>query len=329
MAHPLITVIIPIYNVKDYLLQCLTSVSEQTYKQLEIIMVNDGSTDDSEKIANEFVVRDPRFKLISQKNAGLSAARNTGLQHARGDYVFYLDSDDYLAKDCLETLLKAVQDNQADAAQVNFYYDYPEYLLYNNKLQQKTIVLDREEAVSRLIEQDELKNFAWGKLIKADIAKNFKFPEGKFYEDTLWMYQILNACKTYVLIGEPLLYYLQRGSSISGHFSLRNLDQLELQAKRLRKMKELETKEVYQKALFAFNEQILQHINLLKQLEDAEQVLYNSHIENYIEEFALDQRFKTRHKIAANPLLEKGWDFFKKIKDKLGDKNYFVKIKKE
>lgn len=269
---PLISVVIPFYNVSDYLQTCLESVQNQSYKNLEIILVNDGSTDGSAQHAQNFVGRDSRFRLYHQENMGLSAARNTGLKKAKGDYIFYLDSDDYLMPTALEVLLKYAKDYDAEVAQCNFYYDYPEYLLLGEWFEQKYKIYNREQSMLALIEQKELKNFAWGKLIQSKIAKRHLFPEKKFFEDTFWMMQVASEINRLVIIKEPLMYYLQRKKSISGSFSLRNLDQLDLMDARLEFLKK--ENELYDKALNKFIEILSQHNILIRVLPDNERKVY-------------------------------------------------------
>lgn len=229
----LISVIIPIYNVEAYLEKCVDSVLNQTYGNLEIILVNDGSTDKSDLICNDFAKKDNRVSVYHKLNGGLSEARNFGTDLATGHYIFYLDSDDYLSLDCLESLFNVIQEHDAEIAQANFYYDYPEYLLYDNSLNGIDEVFTRDEAMKLLLEQEVIKNFAWGKLIRSDIAKQHQFPKGKYFEDTFWKYKIIHECFKYVVLAKPMLYYLQRPSSISGSFSLKNLDQLEGEVQRL------------------------------------------------------------------------------------------------
>lgn len=228
---PLISVIIPIYMVEDYLERCINSVITQTYSNIEIILVNDGSKDGCGDICNAFQDRDERINVIHQSNGGLSDARNAGLKKATGDYIFYLDSDDWLKENCIERLVKKALEYDADIVQCNFYYTYPEHLLQDDRgfiKGEHEKLLDSKEALERLIENVEVKNFAWGKLIRSELAKQEHFPKGKLFEDTFWTHRIIAKTKTYLALKEPLLFYLQRDSSISyGKFNKRNLDRLE------------------------------------------------------------------------------------------------------
>lgn len=288
---PLISIIIPIYNVEDYLLNCLESVKSQRYQYLQVILVNDGATDSSAKIAEEFIEGDARFRLIHQKNKGLSGARNTGLKEAKGDFVFYLDSDDVLTNNALELLVNAATKHQADVVQGNFYYDYPDYLLLNNQQKEAIAVYDREEAMWALLEHKTVLNFAWGKLIRRDLAQKHTFPEGKYYEDTFWKYKIIHDAEKYVALKQPVLYYLQRGSAISGVFSIRNLDQLEGEIERLDFVKKYYPKKFEEQALKLINHKVQHHYALLAGLEYEEQVIYKERLQEIEKLLELKEKF--------------------------------------
>lgn len=293
---PTISVIIPIYNVEKYLLNCLESVAAQTFPDFEALLIIDGATDQSAIIAEEFAQTDQRFRTIYQENKGLSGARNTALRLMCGKYVFYLDSDDYLVPEALQTLYGAAIKNNADVVQGNFYYDYPDYLLLNKQQKKKEMIYTRHEAMWALLEHRTVLNFAWGKLVKTDLAKKYPFPEGKYFEDTLWMAQIINGCETYVALKEPILYYLQRGTSISGGFSLRNLDQLEGEADRLNFLKQFYPPDFYKKALELLHHKIIQHKALLSALDPFDRKVYEDKLADLEKRF----KFQLAHMILRN-----------------------------
>lgn len=326
---PKISVIIPIYNVSEWLDRCLESVAKQTFDDFKVILVNDGSTDDSAEKAQKYTEKDKRFRLVHRENGGLSAARNTGLSYAKGEFVFYLDSDDYLKNDCFEKLISAQNQFDADIVQTNFYYDYPSYLLYGNWLKTEGLLLDREQTLERLIGQNEIKNFAWGKLIRSEIAKRNLFPEGKYFEDTLWMYRIVSESKRYVLLAESLMYYFQRTDSISGNFSIRNLDQLELESQRL-DLIEKEHPELYQKALKKLNQKIIQHISLLSNLNETDSELYRNQLNRYLSKYELKKQFPFDYKLSQNSVLNLISKGIGKIKTLFGTRNnHWVRINKK
>lgn len=291
MHQPFVSLIIPIYNVEDYLLKCLESVRNQRYPFFKAILVNDGATDSSAAIADKFIEDDDRFKLIHQENKGLSGARNTGLREAKGDYVFYLDSDDILEDTALELLVNAAVKYQADVVQGNFYYDYPEYLLLNQQQQKEIEVYNKKEAMSALLEHKTVLNFAWGKLIKTDLAKKHEFPEGKFYEDTFWKYKVIHDVEKYVALKQPVLYYLQRGSAISGAFSMRNLDQLEGEIQRLEFVKKNYPKEFEEQALKLLHHKVKHHYALLVDLTQKNQEIYKEKLQEIEATLQLKEKF--------------------------------------
>lgn len=222
---PSISVIVPVYNVYEFLPRCLGTLGSQTGIIMELILVNDGSTDDSFSICKEYAQRNSNVILIDKVNGGLSDARNAGTKVATGDFIYYLDSDDWLAPDAIKTLFDYAIENDCEIVQGGFYYAYDDHLLYDNKYE-KSFNLNRHEAMLELIKNDYVKNFAWGKLYRADIVKKHKFPKGKYYEDSYWQHLIVHECKRYGIVPTPLYYYRQRDSGISGEFSMKNLDLL-------------------------------------------------------------------------------------------------------
>lgn len=221
----MISVVVPIYNVQEYLSQCLDSLYSQRCVDLEVILVNDGSTDSSLKICQEYAQRYTNTNLIIKENGGLSDARNVGTKTAKGEYIYYLDSDDWLAPDAIKSLYDFAIENDCEIVQGGFYYAYNDHLLYSNT-RNDSRVISRNEAIHELIKNDYIKNFAWGKLYRADLVKKHLFTKGKFYEDTYWQHLIVNECGRYGIIPTPLYFYRQRHSGISGMFSIRNLDLL-------------------------------------------------------------------------------------------------------
>lgn len=221
----MISVIIPVYNVSAYLSQCLESVLRQTYKDLEIILVDDGSKDNSGMLCDEYAAKDSRIKVIHKENGGLSDARNFGTAQASGGWIFYLDSDDWMANNTLETLLQYAEINNCDAVQGGMYYAYPNHLL--KRKEKPSTVLSRNAAMKELIINDRVKNFAWGKLYRTELVKDILFPKGKFFEDCYWQHLVIDRVNRYGIIDTPLLYYRQRPDSISGTISNRYDDLIE------------------------------------------------------------------------------------------------------
>lgn len=216
---PLISIIIPVYNVEKYLRKCLDSVVDQTYTNLEMICVNDGSPDHSLNILEEYAARDKRIKIISQENTGLSGARNTGLEHATGDYILFVDSDDWID---LDTCEKALQED-ADVVFWSYYREYGDKKLKTAICGNERIRWD-EDTVFELhrrmvgLSGKELRTPAqtdsmitlWGKLYRAQVLKGIKFVDTKLIgsEDTL--YSIAAFCNVKSAVYLPDLHYHYR-----------------------------------------------------------------------------------------------------------------------
>lgn len=220
-----VSIVIPVYNVQDYLPHCLKMLNGQTDDFIEVVLVNDGSTDGSLAICEEYARNHPNVVLINQENGGLSDARNVGTAAATGKYIYYLDSDDWLAPNAIRTLFDFAVENDCEAVQGGFYYAYDDHLLYDAKYK-NSFVLKRDEAMLQLIKNEYVKNFAWGKLYKSEIVKRYQFPKRKFYEDSYWQHLVMNEVNNYGIVPTPLYYYRQRNTGISGEFSIRNLDLL-------------------------------------------------------------------------------------------------------
>lgn len=211
----LISVIIPIYNVEKYLKTCIESVIQQTYKNLEIILVNDGSTDNCLNICNKYKKKDNRIKVINKKNGGLADARNVGLENSTGIYVAFVDSDDFIEKDMYEMLYQDLKVNRADIVGCDYYiYNTLKYSKSDNITKGKKI-MTTEEA---LIKMNQLRGFgvsACNKLYRKEIFKEIRFPVGKISEDWFIMYKILDKAKKIVYNPVAKYYYRQRTGSIT------------------------------------------------------------------------------------------------------------------
>lgn len=226
---PKVSVIVPIYNVENHLTQCVESVLKQCYQNFEIILVDDGSTDNSGKIADKYATTNSNIISIHKENGGLSDARNVGIEIASGEYIYFLDSDDWLDPNAISTLLNFAIISNCEIVQGGFYYTYDDYLLYDNRkisIDQTHFILNRKDAMTELIKNEYIKNFAWGKLYKSSLVKKYLFPKGKYFEDSYWQHLIVNEINNYGVIPTPLYYYRQRESSISGQFNIKSLDLL-------------------------------------------------------------------------------------------------------
>lgn len=222
MNEPLVSIIVPVYNVEDYLRRCLDSVLAQTYKNLEIILVNDGATDGSRAICEKYVAADKRFTLIDQENKGLSGARNTGLDAMSADYLMFLDSDDYIAPTMVEELYRALIDYDADIAACHLQYIGEDELFVPSGTGEAT-VFQGEELQHILDNTGAWTMVQWNKLFKRKIFDKLRFPLGKYHEDEFVIHREIAAANCFVLINRCLYAYVQRKSSIMGNNDIKKM----------------------------------------------------------------------------------------------------------
>lgn len=230
ISDKLISIIVPVYNVEKYLKKCVYSILNQSYKNLEVILVNDGSTDNSGKICDELSREDSRIKVYHKDNGGLSDARNYGVAKANGEYVGFVDSDDYIDQYMYENLYKAIRKYNTQIAECGITRVYK-----NNKLrphydgEEYSLVVDREGYLKEYLENRKVYGAAVCKLLSIDLAKVLKFPDGKVYEDVFYTLELLKKVDKYTLISGNYYYYYIRGNSITTKtFSSRDMDYIEI-----------------------------------------------------------------------------------------------------
>lgn len=220
MTGPKISVIVPVYNVEPYLRKCLDSIVGQTYRNLEIILVDDGSTDGSGAICEEYAEKDARVRTFHQKNFGVSSARNRGLAAATGEFIGWVDSDDWIEPDMYEYLLKHQQREQSDITVCGRWEEYPYRSLQRGWAQER--VLNKEQALKQLLENDVMQNFLWDRLWKRELFADQRFPEGRTYEDIAVMHRLFLRAEEVLCLPEAKYHYRQRVGSIVGDTSLEN-----------------------------------------------------------------------------------------------------------
>ena len=227
----MISVILPIYNTEKYLKQCLDSLIFQSYKDLEIICIDDGSTDCSGKIADQYAKKDERIRVIHQKNRGESNARNVGLNLAKGEYIAFVDCDDWIEPDMYETLLKMMQDDNLDMAAGSWFKDYSkEQSIVVNEKEVCNQVFDRDQLLRYLYERDAYRGFSymWNKLYKRDVliendGKMMQFDESiKLGGDVIFLAKIALNVMRARYIDKPFYHYRMREDSGSHTKDLRS-----------------------------------------------------------------------------------------------------------
>lgn len=216
MSNPAISLVMPVYNVENFLSKALTSVENQTFKDFEMIIVDDGSSDKSYEIAEEFRSKNPNFKLIKQENSGPAAARNTGVMHCKGEYIAFMDSDDYLEKNFLEELYKLAKKTGADITCCNFNMYFPNkklkiYMPFNSL----PGVYTKSKALRKLILDVSVHYFIWNKLYKRELfmERNIKFDD-MYFEDISTSPRLFYFAKTVAFTSKALYNYTMRENSI-------------------------------------------------------------------------------------------------------------------
>lgn len=234
--NDLISIVIPIYNTEEYLNRCLDSVLNQSYKNLEILLINDGSTDSSEKICLEYAKNDKRIKYIKKENGGIASARNLGIEIATGKYIGFVDSDDVIDKNMYEILYKNLVNTGANLSicEVVRFSNIPNFTEEN-----ESIIYSKEELLKIILEDEKICNYAVNKLFNLELIRNIRFPIGKLLEDVGTIYKfILNSDKI-VYTNSKLYGYYSRNGSVSKNISQKFIyDYFEMIEKRYEDLKE-------------------------------------------------------------------------------------------
>lgn len=231
--NPLISVIVPIYNVEKYLARCVDSIVNQTYKNLEIILVDDGSPDRCPQMCDDYAEKNSRIKVVHKKNGGLSDARNAGIAVATGEYISFIDSDDYVSDDFFECLLDVMNKENSDIAECSVVklYEDNRFDEFSDDLSVKTY--DTQDAMSALIAENPFHQHVWNKLYKTELVRDIPYAVGKLNEDEFWTYQVFGRANKVSKLNKTMYYYFQRNSSIMGvGYNIRRLDALEGKANR-------------------------------------------------------------------------------------------------
>ena len=226
--QPVISVIVPVYQVESYLNRCVKSLLDQTYRNLEIFLVDDGSCDECARMCDLWAKTDERIRVIHKRNGGLSDARNAALPFVTGEYISYIDSDDTITQDYFETMLYTLIAEKSDIIEcsvVKFYEDN-HFDVFQDDL--SVTSYSATDGLSGLIYENPFHQHVWNKVYKAELVLEVPFPFGKLNEDEFWTYQIFGSAKRVTKINKTMYHYFQRRNSIMGvSFNLRRLDALE------------------------------------------------------------------------------------------------------
>ena len=230
----LISVIVPVYQVENYLNQCIESIIEQTYTNLEIILIDDGSNDNCPQICDDWSIKDKRIKVIHKKNGGLSDARNVGLDIAKGKYIAFIDSDDWVDSRYIELLYNSLIKSEADisACSIQKVYDADSVDPYN--LNPKLQLVTPKEAIKDILYDRRFKTVAWNKLYSKEILSGERFIVGRIHEDEFFSYKVFDKAQKLVFVDASLYKYRQRSGSIMSSPSLKHLDLLDAYLNRIK-----------------------------------------------------------------------------------------------
>ena len=213
MEKDLISVIVPVYKVEKYLEKCIESVLKQTYTNLQIILVDDGSPDNCGKICDEYAKKDSRIEVIHKANGGLSDARNVGISKAKGRYIGFVDSDDYIKEDMYEILLNLIKKYDADVSICNLYDVIDGNECIRNK-ENGIREYSRLDILKKVLLDKNIQSYAWNKLYEKELFDEIKYPIGKKYEDIGTTFYLFEKCNKIVVTSEPEYYYLKRADSL-------------------------------------------------------------------------------------------------------------------
>lgn len=224
-----ISVVVPVYNVERYLNKCINTILEQTFTNFELILVDDGSKDDSGNICDEIKEKYSRIKVIHTENAGLSAARNIGIETSEGKYITFIDSDDYIHPRMLEILYSIIIENKADISLCNHQLVYDDKAISGASINNNITVYNSVESIKKIVEKgEESMIVSCSKLYKQSLFSDIRFPLGKYHEDEFVTYKILHKCTKVVATDAKLYYYFQRANSITRRvYNVKRLEKLE------------------------------------------------------------------------------------------------------
>lgn len=221
--NEMISIIVPIYNVEKYLTECVESLLKQTYSDIEIILINDGSTDSSGKICEKYAKIDDRVKVIHKENGGVSSARNEGIRLSRSKYITFVDPDDYVSCDFIEKLYRLLKDSNADISICN-YITVGNNIRFKGKLEKK--IINQRDAMTLLVKDEEMPSYLWNKMFRVELFDGLRFMEGYRYEDVRMMHLIFLRANRVAVTDEPFYYYRVREGSITSSTLLNNSEEL-------------------------------------------------------------------------------------------------------
>ncbi|MEK6266349.1 MAG: glycosyltransferase [Clostridium sp.] len=224
-----ISIIVPVYNVEKYLNKCISSILEQSFTDFELILVDDGSKDNSGRMCDGYKDEDSRIRVIHKENAGLSAARNIGIETSEGKYLTFIDSDDFIHPNMLEILYNNILENKADISVCDHYLVYEGKEVAKELGDNNITLYTNIEGVKKIVEKSKASMIvAWGKLYRRSLFCDIRYPSLKYHEDEFVTYKLMYKSTKIVVTDAKLYYYLQRSNGITGTtYSIKRLEKLE------------------------------------------------------------------------------------------------------
>lgn len=213
-TSPQLSVIVPAYNVERFLDKCLHSIWKQTFTDFEVILINDGSTDNTLQICREWTGRDPRFRLISQENQGLAETRNVGIRASRAPRVMFVDSDDYLEHDAIQVLMNNMRRTSADISMGCYIVEDLQGKRLKKPAQLGDVCLTTRQAYVKILFDREVKSYAWAKIYTKSLFDGIEYPKGLLLEDYLTTYLVFRRAKLVVSTSKEVYHYVQQATSI-------------------------------------------------------------------------------------------------------------------
>ncbi|WP_456277307.1 glycosyltransferase [Bacillus sp. AK128] len=208
---PKISIIVPVYKVEPYLEKCIESILSQTFRNFELILINDGSPDNCGNICDGYSKKDSRIKVIHKQNGGLSSARNAGLEIAQGDYIGFVDSDDWIEPEMYELLLNLCEENNCEISSCSSIIHYSDKTIVNGGHTKQ--IYNRNVAMRIMLEGDLYDEVVWTKIFKRNVIGDIRFTEGIVYEDTDFTYRVIHNSSSVGCIGKPMYHYIKRENS--------------------------------------------------------------------------------------------------------------------
>lgn len=239
-----VSIIVPVYNVEKYIDECVLSIINQTYKNLEIFLINDGSTDKSGDICDRYANTDSRIHVIHKENGGQSSARNTALNQITGEYLYFCDSDDYIELDTIERYVDIISNTNVDiVVGSNVFFQSNTKNKKRVKLNEKLYIFDSIEALENMLSIKNISVSPWGKLYKANLYKEIRFPVGKIYEDLATTPYVMAKSKEVAYINDHSYYYrVRKGSTIHTKATIKEMELLDIVDKVALDMKTLDNR---------------------------------------------------------------------------------------